>query len=192
MFRTVQISLSSHDLNFTVSHILKSCGMLEDLVTLHQSGKQQEKVTVASPFSGPVHWLHVYNQFKDRQCPVGMAHVHNKGKYTLADFLSKNIASVKEKLENSATLRKENVRLSEKICRELNLRKLVSECKWGLGAYQGSLQSLLQLCATNKAKFCSLEGRTVVFTNWTDVDPQGKVMLGVQDVPEFWLSVSSG
>ena len=189
-FKTVQFLLSSHDLSFTVSQILKTCGMFEDLLPgtclsddkAKQEGKKFQKKTTtfySSLRSYPYHGRLKYSHQNDKYPPS-----------TLEDFLGKHIESAREKLENSAARLRENEKLSELICRGLNLKELVSQSKWSLAAQQGSLRTLLQLCARRESEFGQLEGRTVVFANYTDVDPLGRVKLAVQDVPEVWLSVS--
>ena len=188
LFKTVRVSLFSRDVHFTISHILKTCGMLEDLVTLHENSKKP-KVSVALPYDAPHHWMHVYQQFSDRQTPVDLAQLQRNARLSLKEFLNKNIKDAKEKQESSKTLWKENILLSEKICQKLELNKLESTSGWCHSSYHGSLKNFLNLCHSKQSEMRSLKGRTVVFTDWTGVDPHGNVMLNSQDVPEFWLSV---
>ena len=182
------MSLFSRDVQFTISHILKTCGMLEDLVTLHQKTRKP-KVSVALPYGAPHHWLHVYQQFSDRQTPIDLAQLQRNSRSTLKDFLEKNLKNAKEKQENSKSLIEENFVLSAKICKELRLAKVESACGWSYSSCHGSLKNFLKLCYSKQAELQSLNGRTIVFTDWTGIDPRGRVMLNAQDVPEFWLSV---
>ena len=176
----------SRDVHFTISHILKTCGMLEDLVTLHQNNREP-KVSVALPYGAPHHWLHVYQQFSDRQSPVDLAQLQRNSRSTLKDFLDKNIENAKEKQENSKSLREENILLSERISKELKLKKLESASGWSYSSCHGSLKNFLKL--SKQSELQRLNGRTVVFTDWTGIDPYGHVMLNTQEAPEFWLSV---
>lgn len=162
--------------------------MLEDLVTLHQNSRKP-KVSVALPYDAPHHWRHVYEQFSDRQTPVDLAQLQRNSRLSLKDFLDKKITSANEKQESSKSLLEENILLSEKICQKLKLQKLESISGWSYSSYHGSLKNFLNLCYSKQSELQSLEGRTVVFTDWTGVDPLGRVMLNTQDVPEFWLSV---
>lgn len=190
LFKTVRVSLFSRDVQFTISHILKTCGMLEDLVTLHQNNKKP-KVSVALPYDAPHHWLNVYKQFSDRQSPVDLAQLQRNSRLSLRDFLDKNIKSTKEKQESSKALLEEIDLLSDKICHELKLNKLDSISGWSYSSYHGSLKNFWNLCLSKQSELQSLKGRTIVFTDWTGVDPLGRVMLNTQDVPEFWLSLLS-
>lgn len=162
--------------------------MLEDLVTLHENNKQP-KVSVALPYDAPHHWMHVYQQFSDRQSPVDLAQLQKNARLSLNDFLDKNIKDAKEKQESSKALLEEITVLSEKICQKLKLKKLESVSGWSYSSYHGSLKNFLNLCCSKQSELESLQGRTVVFADWTGVDPLGRVMLNTQDVPEFWLSV---
>jgi len=188
LFKTVRVSLFSRDVHFTISHILKTCGMLEDLVTLHENSRKP-KVSVALPYDAPHHWMHVYRQFSDRETPVDLAQLQRNARLSLKEFLNKNIKDAKDKQESSKMLWKENILLSEKICQKLKLKKLESISGWCHSSYHGSLKNVLNLCYSKQSEMSSLKGRTVVFTDWTGVDPCGNVMLNTQDVPEFWLSV---
>lgn len=189
IFKTVRVSLFSRDVQFTISHILKTCGMLEDLVTLHQSGGQEPKVSMAVPYGAPLHWLHVYQQFRDRQGPVDLAQLQRNSRSTLKDFLHKNLAIAKEKQESSKTILEESKLLSERICKELSLKELKVASRWSYSSCHGSLKNFLKLCHSKQSELESLHGHTVVFTDWTGIDPHGHVMLNTQDVPEFWLSL---
>ncbi|XP_068695361.1 T-cell activation inhibitor, mitochondrial-like [Montipora foliosa] len=189
LFKTVRVSLFSRDVQFTISHILKTCGMLEDLVTLHQNDGQDRKMSVALPYGAPLHWLHVYQQFRDRQTPIDLAQLQKNSRSTLKDFLDKNLKNAKEKQESSKTLLDQNKLLSDRICKELRLRKLKWENGWSHTSCHGSLKNFLKLCHSKQSELKSLHGRTVVFTDWTGIDPRGCVMLNIQDVPEFWLSL---
>ena len=189
IFKTVRVSLFSRDVQFTISHILKTCGMLEDLVTLHQNGGQEPKVSMAVPYGAPLHWLHVYQQFRDRQGPVDLAQLQRNSRSTLKDFLNKNLAIAKEKQESSKTILEESKLLSERICKELSLKELKVASRWSYSSCHGSLKNFLKLCHSKQSELESLHGHTVVFTDWTGIDPHGHVMLNTQDVPEFWLSV---
>lgn len=182
------MSLFSRDVHFTISHILKTCGMLEDLVTLHQNSREPN-VSVALPYGAPHHWLHVYQQFSDRQTPVDLAQLQRNSRSTLKEFLDKNLGNAKEKQESSKSLLEENTLLSGRICKELGLKKLESVSGWSYSSCNGSLKNFLKLCYSKQSELESLSGRTVVFTDWTGIDPRGCVMLNTQDVPEFWLSV---
>ena len=183
------MSLFSRDVQFTISHILKTCGMLEDLVTLHQNGGQEPKVSMAVPYGAPLHWLHVYQQFRDRQGPVDLAQLQRNSRSTLKDFLDKNLVIAKEKQESSKTILEESKLLSERICKELSLKELKVASRWSYSSCHGSLKNFLKLCHSKQSELESLHGHTVVFTDWTGIDPRGHVMLNTQDVPEFWLSV---
>lgn len=162
--------------------------MLEDLVTLHENSRKP-KVSVALPYDAPHHWMHVYQQFSDRQTPVDLAQLQRNARLSLKDFLDKNIKDATEKQESSKNLLEEIILLSEKICQKLKLKKLESISGWSYSSCHGSLKNFLNLCYSKQYELQSLEGRTVVFTDWTGVDPLGRVMLNTQDVPEFWLSV---
>lgn len=162
--------------------------MLEDLVTLHENSRKP-KVSVALPYDAPHHWMHVYRQFSDRETPVDLAQLQRNARLSLKEFLNKNIKDAKDKQESSKMLWKENILLSEKICQKLKLRKLKTISGWCHSSYHGSLKNFLNLCYSKQSEMSSLKGRTVVFTDWTGVDPCGNVMLNTQDVPEFWLSV---
>lgn len=187
-FKTVRVSLFSRDVSFTISHILKTCGMLEDLVTLHQNNRDS-KLSVALPYDAPNHWLHVYQQFSDRQSPVDLAQLQRNSRSTLKDFLVQNIKNAKEKQESSKPLLKENALLSETICKELGLKQLESASGWSYSSHHGCLKNFLRLCYTKQSELQRLNGRTVVFTDWTGIDPHGRVMLNIRDTPQFWLSV---
>lgn len=184
----MRVSLFSRDVHFTISHILKTCGMMEDLVTLHQDNRAP-KVSVALPYGAPHHWLHVYQQFSDRETPVDLAQLQRNSRSTLKDFLFKNLENAKEKQESSKSLLEENNLLSARICKELRLKKLELVSGWSFSSCHGSLKNFLKLCYSKQSELESLAGRTVVFTDWTGIDPRGHVMLNTQDVPEFWLSV---
>lgn len=188
LFKTVRVSLFSRDVHFTISHILKTCGMMEDLVTLHQDNRAT-KVSVALPYGAPHHWLHVYQQFSDRETPVDLAQLQRNSRSTLKDFLFKNLENAKEKQESSKSLLEENNLLSARICKELRLKKLELASGWSFSSCHGSLKNFLKLCYSKQSELESLAGRTVVFTDWTGIDPRGHVMLNTQDVPEFWLSL---
>lgn len=187
LFKTVRVSLFSRDVQFTISHILKTCGMLEDLVTLHQNS-EKPKVSVALPYDAPLHWLNVYKQFSDRQSPVDLAQLQRNSRLSLRDFLDKNIKNAKGKQESSQSVLEESKLLSDKICEELRLNKLQSISGWSYASYHGSLKNFWNLCLSKQSDLQNLKGRTIIFTDWTGVDPLGRVMLNAQDVPEFWLS----
>ncbi|CAH3027700.1 unnamed protein product [Porites evermanni] len=190
IFKTVRVSLFSRDVYFTISHILKTCGMMEDLVTLHQNNRDS-KLSVALPYDAPNHWLHVYQQFSDRQSPVDLAQLQRNSRSTLKDFLVQNIKNAKEKQESSKPLLKENALLSEAICKELGLKQLESANGWSYSSHHGCLKNFLRLCYTKQSELQRLNGRTVVFTDWTGIDPHGRVMLNIRDTPQFWLSLLS-
>lgn len=163
--------------------------MLEDLVTLHQNSGQDPKVSMAVPYGAPLHWLHVYQQFRDRQSPVDLAQLQRNSRSTLKDFLDKNLEIAKEKQESSKAILEENKLLSERICKELTLKELKVASRWSYSSCHGSLKNFLKFCHSKQSELESLHGRTVVFTDWTGIDPHGHIMLNTRDVPEFWLSV---
>lgn len=162
--------------------------MMEDLVTLHQNNRDS-KLSVALPYDAPNHWLHVYQQFSDRQSPVDLAQLQRNSRSTLKDFLVQNIKNAKEKQESSKPLLKENALLSEAICKELGLKQLESANGWSYSSHHGCLKNFLRLCYTKQSELQRLNGRTVVFTDWTGIDPHGRVLLNIRDTPQFWLSV---
>ena len=163
--------------------------MLEDLVTLHQNS-EKPKVSVALPYDAPHHWLNVYKQFSDRQSPVDLAQLQRNSRLSLREFLDKNIQDARGKQESSKSVIEESKLLSDKICKELRLNKLESISGWSHASYHGSLKNFWNLCLSKKSELQNLKGHTIIFTDWTGVDPLGHVMLNTQDVPEFWLSVS--
>ena len=158
--------------------------MLEDLVSLHQNRKEPS-VSVAAP----CHWLHVYNQFSDRQTTFDLAQLQRNARNTLWDFLHNNIGTAKEKQQCTEVIHRENEVLSEKLCQKLNLKSLECANGWSCLSYQGSLKNFLKLCSSRQSELQTLNNHAVVFTNWTGVDPLGRVMLNAQDAPQFWLSV---
>lgn len=184
--KKVRVSLFSRDLHFTISQILKSCGMLEDLVALNEKVSATPPAVFAHPYSGPVYWSDIYHQFKTSP---DLAHIRRVTEFTLRDFVNKNSESAMARLESSRITRKENEQLAEKICKEFNLNKLSVACGWSCSSYQAALKNFSEFCLTRRHEMKNVQGRNVIFSDWTGVDPHGNVMLSVQDVPEFWLEL---
>ncbi|XP_032218410.2 T-cell activation inhibitor, mitochondrial isoform X1 [Nematostella vectensis] len=172
-FKTVRISLYSRDLGYTVSQILKSCGMIKDFVAVDP---------VSTP--GSLDWLQVYSKYGDKW----NAHkFHKKPEITLHSFLDTHSEESRDKLRNSLRDCEEVSRLSRDVCEEFGLAEMKMDCGWSCSACLGSLRNFTQLCREKRHEI--LTGRRLHFTSWTGVDPTGRVMLGIQDVPQFWLSL---
>ena len=188
-FKTVRISLFSRDLYFTINQILRSCGMYDELKRNNSTKDTYTNADIPSPYGGPLDWLQVYRKFGDRTSNHERD-FQNKTEVTLKSFLRDEMEKAKERLEQSEKSYEEAMSLSRQICTELGLVNLTLDCGWSCASCQGSLKNLLQLCKEKKADMLSLDRRSVVLTRWTGVDPRGNVMLGVEDVPQFWLAVS--
>lgn len=156
---------------------------------MKSSNSKVEINEIPSPYGGPLDWLQVMRKYGDRRNNCEQE-FQTRSKVTLASFLQQEIAKAKQKLEQSEKLYEEAMSLSRQVCAELGLVDLSLDCGWSCSSCQNSLKNLLQLCKDKKTEMKALSGRSVVLTRWTGVDPRGNVMLGVEDVPQFWLSVS--
>ena len=163
--------------------------MLEDLVALNEKASTTPPAVFASPYNGPVYWSDIYHQFKTSP---DLTDIKRVTEFTLSDFINKNSESAIARLETSRTTRKENEQLAENICKEFKLNKLSIAHGWSCSSYQAALKNLSEVCLSRSHEMKNIQGRNVVFSDWTGVDPHGNVMLSVQDVPEFWLEVSFG
>ena len=162
--------------------------MLEDLVALNEKSSSVPPAVFASPYSGPVYWSDIYHQFK---ASPDLSHISRVTECTLDDFISRNQENAERRLESSRRKHEENEKLADQICREFRLNKLSIDRGWSSSTYQAALKNFRDFCSLRFDEMKNMQGRNLIFSNWTGVDVRGNVMLSVQDVPQFWLEVSA-
>ncbi|XP_063236843.1 T-cell activation inhibitor, mitochondrial [Bacillus rossius redtenbacheri] len=187
-FRSVKISLTQRDLRKTVLSILRSC----DLPTSYVDGIAARRPAKKSrPKRAEPRYRTTYEDRDTSFDAEQMQQQVNKTKddQTLGEWLERNAAEARGKLEASRPVREEVERLEQALVHGLGVRAVLGDCGWNAAHFRGCLISFQSLARHHPEVMHVLRGRTLMFSSDTGVSLDGHVMLNSGEVRNNWLDL---
>lgn len=109
---------------------------------------------------------------------------------TLAKFIKKNIDLAQIRQKSLDELREEVDKLKTELKKKFQLVDIVYNCGWNFEHFRGCLKSLEKLHDLYADDMGNLEGRKLIFSQFTGVSLDGDIHFFTGDVQNNWLDVS--
>lgn len=188
--RLIKIQLNQLDIRSTVLTILRSCQLPTDYVdkiapSPFEKNRRTVKLNVNDVDLTNINKNHPIYAQTIFQRDIEKA----KEKLKLNNWLKTNYEeAIKLTQENKAVADEVN-KIRNNITEKLKLKEIKFDCGWNDRHFRGCLMSFQSLSEQHPAEMHNLEGRTLIFSNFTGVSLDGNITLYTGEVRNNWLDV---